>query len=83
MCPVQGKALKEASDQQVRRWSDVRIVWLGVAVSTDGGIPLVSHTYQSHKPDVTQFRTMVCDLVARFAALRPAVHLGMDRTAMS
>ena len=38
-------------------------------VSTDGGIPLVSHAYPGNRPDVSQFGTMVDELVARFCAL--------------
>jgi transposase len=51
--------------------SDLRIVGLGLVVSTDGGIPLVSHAYPGNKPDVTQFKAMVAELVARFEAIRP------------
>src|SRR5260370_498827 len=51
--------------------SDLRIVGLGLVVSTDGGIPLVSHAYPGNKPDVTQFGAMVGELVARFATLLP------------
>jgi len=49
--------------------TDLRIVGLGLVVSTDGGIPLVSHTYAGNKPDVTQFAGLVGELVARFEAL--------------
>ena len=52
--------------------SDLRIVGLGLVVSTDGGIPLVSHAYPGNKPDVTQFQAMVAELVTRFQAIRPA-----------
>jgi transposase len=52
--------------------ADLRIVGLGLVVSTDGGVPLVSHAYPGNKPDVTQFQAMVAELVARFEALRPA-----------
>jgi len=38
-------------------------------VSTDGGVPLVSHAYPGNKPDVTQFSDMVRELVARFSSL--------------
>src|SRR6266700_60663 len=51
--------------------SDLRIVGLGLVVSTDGGIPLVSHAYPGNKPDVTQFGAIVGELVARFATLLP------------
>jgi transposase len=49
--------------------TDLRIVGLGLVVSTDGGIPLVSHAYAGNKPDVTQFPALVAELVARFAKL--------------
>jgi len=49
--------------------TDLRIVGLGLVVSTDGGIPLVSHAYAGNKPDVTQFPSLVAELVARFQAL--------------
>jgi transposase len=49
--------------------NDLRLVGLGLVVSTDGGIPLVSHAYPGDKPDVTQFPEMVKELVARFEAL--------------
>ena len=49
--------------------SDLRICGLGLVVSTDGGIPLVSHAYPGNKPDVTQFGAMVTELVTRFATL--------------
>jgi transposase len=48
---------------------DLRIVGLGLVVSVDGGIPLVSHAYPGNLPDVTQFKTMVDELVARFEML--------------
>jgi transposase len=51
--------------------ADLRICGLGLVVSTDGGVPLVSHAYPGNKPDVTQFGSMVDELVARFQALGP------------
>ena len=56
--------------------SDLRICGLGLVVSRDGGVPLVSHAYPGNRPDVTQFGSMVRELVARFGALRVA---GADR----
>jgi len=53
--------------KQKRR--DLRLVGLGLVVSTDGGIPLVSHAYGGDHPDVTQFPHLVDALLARFAAL--------------
>ena len=49
--------------------TDLRIVGLGLVVSTDGGVPLVSHAYAGNSPDVTQFPSMVNELVARFEKL--------------
>lgn len=49
--------------------ADLRLVGLGLVVSTDSGIPLVSHAYPGNKPDVTQFAQMVEELLARFGAL--------------
>jgi transposase len=49
--------------------ADLRIVGLGLIVSTDGAVPLVSHAYPGNKPDVTQFASLTETLVARFAEL--------------
>jgi transposase len=49
--------------------TDLRIVGLGLVVSTDGGIPLVSHAYAGNRPDVTQFPELVNEFVARFGTL--------------
>ena len=49
--------------------TDLRLVGLGLIVSTDGGIPLVSHAYGGNRPDVTQLAALVEELVARFGAL--------------
>jgi len=49
--------------------TDLRLVGLGLVVSTDGGVPLVSHAYAGNSPDVTQFPLMVKELVARFEKL--------------
>ena len=49
--------------------ADLRIVGLGLVVSSDGGIPLVSHAYPGNRPDVTQFGDMVEELAGRFKAL--------------
>ena len=51
--------------------SDLRICGLGLVVSTDGAVPLVSHAYPGNRPDVTQFSTLVNELVARFETLFP------------
>jgi len=49
--------------------TDLRLIGLGLVVSVDGGVPLVSHAYPGNKPDVTQFARMVKELVARFGAI--------------
>ena len=49
--------------------TDLRLVGLGLVVTRDGGIPLVSHAYAGDKPDVTQFPAMLDELVARFGVL--------------
>ena len=56
--------------------TDLRLVGLGLVVSTDGGIPLVSHTYPGNRPDVTQFPDMVNELVARFGAIANSAGAG-------
>jgi transposase len=49
--------------------TDLRLIGLGLVVSTDGGIPLVSHAYAGDHPDVTQFPHIVKILVERFSML--------------
>ncbi len=49
--------------------TDLRLVGLGLVVSVDGGIPLVSHAYAGDRPDISQFPLIVKELVGRFAAL--------------
>ena len=52
--------------------TDLRLVGLGLVVSTDGGVPLVSHAYAGNRPDVTQFGDVVAELVERFGPLADA-----------
>jgi transposase len=49
--------------------SDLRLIGLGLVVSIDAGIPLVSHAYPGNKPDVTQFPALVDELAQRFETL--------------
>ena len=49
--------------------NDLRLVGLGLVVSVDGGIPLVSHPYPGDRPDVTQFPELLNELQARFEVL--------------
>ena len=61
--------------------TDLRLVGLGLVVTRDGGIPLVAHAYPGDRPDVTQFATVVDQLVARHAALAAATrHASTDTT---
>jgi transposase len=61
--------------------SDLRLVGLGLVVTRDGGIPLLSHAYPGSKPDVTQFPEMIKTLAARHAALAAAA--GQQGTEMT
>jgi transposase len=49
--------------------SDLRLVGLGLVVTRDGAIPLLSHAYPGDRPDVTQFATMIEELAARHRGL--------------
>jgi transposase len=61
--------------------SDLRLVGLGLVVTRDGGVPLLSHAYPGSKPDVTQFPQMITTLAARHAALAAAA--GQQGTEMT
>ncbi len=61
--------------------ADLRLVGLGLVVTRDGGVPLLSHAYPGNKPDVTQFPHMVTTLAARHGAL--AAEAGQDGTEMT
>jgi transposase len=56
--------------------TDLRLVGLGLVVSRDGGIPLVSHAYAGNKPDVTQFTTVIDKLRASHAAVAECAGTG-------
>lgn len=61
--------------------ADLRLVGLGLVVTRDGAIPLLSHTYPGDRPDVTQFPTMIKTLADRHADLAAASgHPGTDMT---
>src|SRR5712691_693876 len=60
--------------------TDLRLVGLGLVVTRDGGIPLLSHAYPGNKPDVTQFPEMIETLSARHAALAAAANGGAAGT---
>src|SRR6266545_6467363 len=48
---------------------DLRLVGLGLVVTRDGGVPLLSHAYPGDRPDVTQFPRLIDELTTRFAQL--------------
>jgi len=48
---------------------DLRLVGLGLVVTRDGSIPLLSRAYPGDRPDVTQFPLMIEQLTTRFAHL--------------
>ena len=49
--------------------TDLRLVGLGLVVTRDGAVPLVSHTYPGDRPDVTQFPPLLDELTARYRQL--------------
>jgi transposase len=49
--------------------TDLRLVGLGLVVTRDGAVPLVSHTYPGDRPDVTQFPRLLDELTARYRQL--------------
>ena len=48
---------------------DLRLAGLGLVVTRDGGVPLTWHAYPGNKPDVTQFTTMIDQLMKRYEAI--------------
>lgn len=53
--------------------TDLRLVALALVVTRDGGIPIVSHAYPGDRPDVTQFTTVLEELVGRYRLLVTSV----------
>jgi transposase len=49
--------------------TDLRLVGLGLVVTRDGGVPVVSHAYAGDRPDVTQFTAVIDKLLARYQDL--------------
>jgi transposase len=49
--------------------TDLRLVGLALVVTRDGGVPVCSHAYPGDRPDVTQFPTVIEELVTRYRAL--------------
>jgi transposase len=49
--------------------TDLRLVGLALVITRDGGVPVISHAYPGDRPDVTQFSTVIDELVARYRDL--------------
>jgi transposase len=47
----------------------LRLVGLGLVVSVDGGVPLVSHAYAGNRHDSSQFADVISELVQRFGTI--------------
>ena len=58
--------------------ADLRLVGLGLVVARDGGVPLVSHAYPGNRPDVTQFTTMIDQLMSRYTSVATAADPAME-----
>jgi transposase len=55
---------------------DLRLVGLGLVVTTDGAVPVVSHAYPGNRPDVTQFSDVLDELLTRYRALADGAQAG-------
>jgi transposase len=49
--------------------TDLRLVGLALVLTRDGGVPVIAHAYPGDRPDVTQFSTVIDELVARYRDL--------------
>jgi transposase len=52
---------------------DLRLVGLALVVTRDGGVPVLSHAYPGDRPDVTQFGTVIEELVTRYRQVSQSV----------
>ncbi|TQC35904.1 transposase, partial [Rhodococcus sp. WS4] len=52
---------------------DLRLVGLALVITSDGGIPLLSHPYPGDRPDVTQFPGVIDDLVDRYRSVAAGI----------
>ena len=71
-----GKAPIAQRGKAKQKRTDLRLVGLGLVVTRDGGIPLAWHAYPGNKPDVTQFPTMIDQLLTRYTAVTAALPPG-------
>ena len=76
-----GKAPVAQRGKAKQKRSDLRLAGLGMVVTRDGGIPLLSRAYPGNRPDVTQFPEMIKTLAARHAALAAAASGGAEAAA--
>jgi hypothetical protein len=60
---------RQGADRAKQKRSDLRLVGLGLVLTRDGGIPLVSHAYAGNRPDVTQFATLIEKLTGGYQEL--------------
>ena len=52
---------------------DLRLVGLGLVVTRDGAVPLLSHAYPGDRPDVTQFPRLLDELTSRYRQLTTSI----------
>src|SRR6266568_402292 len=67
-----GKAPIAQRGKAKQKRSDLRLIGLGLVVTRDGGIPLTWHAYPGDKPDVTQFTTMIDQLLSQYQVVTTA-----------
>jgi transposase len=67
-----GKAPIAQRGKAKQKRSDLRLIGLGLVVTRDGGIPLTWHAYPGDRPDVTQFTTMIDQLLSQYQAVTTA-----------
>lgn len=63
--PRAGTLARRGKAKQKR--TDLRLAGLGLVVTRDGAVPLLSHAYRGDRPDVTQFGSMVKTLATRYS----------------
>ncbi len=49
--------------------TDLRLVGLGLVVTREGAVPVLSHAYPGNRPDVTQFTDVLDELITRYRTL--------------
>src|SRR5450755_2664794 len=64
-----GKAPVAQRGKAKQKRSDLRLAGLGLVVTRGGGIPLTWHAYPGDRPDVTQFPTMIDQLLDQYQAV--------------